>query len=106
MIGAFHDRDAVPVSGEAGEENLAWSLVDFAAAELDRPARFELYSILGAGDHANAIESALHLLAPSHRELPRNMGGHIHRWLDGYVGNPIEPRLRRLLRSRNNAQAS
>lgn len=79
------------------EAALAWAVADVAAPVSRRSRRTALYARIGAGDQIGAIGDALLLMAEAGFSPPYELLLSMHGWLDGYVGTPDEPRLRRLL---------
>ena len=79
------------------DANMAWMLADAANVCLAGRERTMTFVELGCGENHLAIERILRAVMSSGMALPVVIFDRLSRWLDGYVGSPEEPRLRRML---------
>jgi hypothetical protein len=79
------------------EAKLAWALADAASACFTADDHMHVYTALGAGEAYLAIVRTLTAAVRARHSLPANLVTELTRWLDGYVGDEYEPRIRHLL---------
>jgi hypothetical protein len=79
------------------DANVSWMLADAANVCLRGHERTMTFVELGCGEDHLAIERILNAVKSNRMMLPVAIFDRLTRWLDGYVGSPEEPRLRRLV---------
>lgn len=79
------------------EIGLAWALANTADVYLTVVERHDLYIAIGIGETFVAISLLITVIARERVTLPRDLMCALTAWLDGYAGNPDEPRLRALV---------
>jgi len=79
------------------EATLAWALADAVSGCFAAPDHLGIYIALGAGESYEAIEQMLDIAVCRRHPLPATLIGALAAWLDCYVGNEQEPRIRSLL---------
>jgi len=79
------------------DADMAWLLAIAADLCLTGHERMMTFVELGSGENYLAIERILNAVMSSRMALPVAIIDRLTRWLDGYVGNSEEPRLRTML---------
>lgn len=79
------------------DAQLAWLLVDAVGSCLSGDERTRFFVQLGSGESRLALEGILSAIVDSRAKLPVAVLSELTRWLRGYAGSPIEPRLQQLL---------
>jgi hypothetical protein len=79
------------------DANMAWLLAIAADVCLTGHERTMTFVELGCGENYLAIERILKAVMSNRMALPVVIFDRLSRWLDGYVGSPEEPRLRRMI---------
>lgn len=88
---------SVPAPKAPDDVSLAWELAATAHPYLSRVDADRIYVALGIGEPFAAIEALVTAIAQNHIPLSDELVATIVTWLDGYVGQNAEPRLRELL---------
>jgi len=87
----------VPAKSAPDDAALAWALAATAHPHLSRIDADPIYIALGIGETFAAIDALLTVLARNHIPLSAELGATAASWLDCYLGQDAEPRLRQLL---------
>lgn len=87
-------------------QDLAWAFAAEMGPILRRGDRNRIYAKIGADDHFAAIRDVLTLAIRRHFPLSAVLVRDASRMLDAYVGNPVEPCLRDLLRKATRPDAT
>lgn len=86
-----------PANNAPDDAALAWALAATAHPHLSRIDADPIYIALGIGETFAAIDALLTVLARNHIPLSPELGATAASWLDCYLGQDAEPRLRQLL---------
>jgi hypothetical protein len=76
---------------------LAWELAATARPYLSRVDADRIYITLGIGETFTAIDALITAIARNHIPLSDDLVATTANWLDCYLGQDVEPRLRHLL---------
>ena len=76
---------------------LAWELAAAARPHLSRCEADRIYIAIGIGDAFDAIDALITAITRDRIRLGDDLVAAVLTWLDRYVGQPFEPRLRRLI---------
>jgi hypothetical protein len=87
----------VPPRKVPDDAALAWELVAAARPHLSRSEADRIYVAIGVGDAFDAIDALITAIARDRIRLGDDLVATVAAWLDRYVGQPTEPRLRRLI---------
>jgi hypothetical protein len=79
------------------EHDLAWVLATVADPCLSTAERHDVYIAITVGETFSAICALTATVVREDLALPTDVVTDFARWLNGYVGNDEEPRLRALL---------
>jgi hypothetical protein len=86
-----------PISLAPDDIKLAWALADAARPYLSTPELNEIHISIGVGETFAAIDALVTAVARERLPLDAELAGTVAAWLDCYVGQDAEPRLRELL---------
>jgi hypothetical protein len=87
----------VPSRRPLNDAALAWELATAAHPHLSRCEADRIYIAIGVGDAFDAIDALISAIARDRIRLGDDLVATVLAWLDRYVGQPIEPRLRQLI---------
>lgn len=90
-----HRRAPIPRAPD--DIKLAWALADAARPYLSAPELSAIHISIGVGETFTAIDVLVTAVARERLPLDGNLVGTVTAWLDCYVGQDAEPRLRELL---------
>lgn len=80
-------------------DDVAWQLAEHLRNRLPEANRSTMYCTLGSGDTFDALAAILDMAVRRRQTVPQDIVTQLHAWLDGYLGNPDEPRLRAAVRT-------
>ncbi|KMO71798.1 hypothetical protein MCHLDSM_04390 [Mycolicibacterium chlorophenolicum] len=83
-----------PLSVMMDADRVAWQLAEEMRDRLPEEARVTMYCTLGTGDTFDAVTAIMELAVRHQQTVAHNTVRQLHAWLDGYRGNPDEPRMR------------
>lgn len=86
-----------PVRKAPDDAALAWELAATAHPYLSRVDADRIYIALGIGETFDAIDALITAIARNHIPLSDDLAATTTTWLDCYLGQNAEPRLRQLL---------
>lgn len=86
-----------PVRKAPDDATLAWELAATARPYLSRVDADRIYITLGIGETFAAIDALITAIARNHIPLRDDLVATTASWLDCYLGQDAEPRLRHLL---------
>jgi hypothetical protein len=87
----------VPPRKVPDDAALAWELAAAAHPHLSRCEADRIYVAIGVGDAFDAIDALITAIARDRIRLGNDLVATVVTWLDRYVGQPTEPRLRQLI---------
>jgi hypothetical protein len=87
----------VPARKAPYDAALAWELAAAAHPYLSRCEADRIYIAIGIGDAFDAIDALITAIARDRIRLGDDLVATVVTWLDRYVGQPTEPRLRQLI---------
>jgi hypothetical protein len=90
-----HRKAPIPLAPD--DIKLAWALADAARPYLSAPERSAIHISIGIGETFAAIDTLVTAVARESVLLDSEIVGTLTAWLDCYVGQDAEPRLRELL---------
>jgi hypothetical protein len=80
-------------------DRVAWQLAEDLRDRIPETDRVTMYCTLGTGDTFDALATITELAVRHHQTVSHNTVTQLHAWLDGYLGNPDEPRIRASIRA-------
>jgi hypothetical protein len=86
-----------PSTRPLNDAALAWELAAAAHPHLSRCEADRIYIAIGIGDAFDAIDALITAIARDRIRLGDDLVAAVLTWLDRYVGQPFEPRLRELI---------
>lgn len=87
----------VPARRAPDDVALAWELAAATHPHLSRCEADRIYIAIGIGDAFDAIDALITAIARDRIRLGDDLVATVVTWLDRYVGQPTEPRLRQLI---------
>jgi hypothetical protein len=90
-----HRKASIPVAPD--DIKLAWALADAARPYLSATELSAIHISIGVGETFAAIDVLVTAVARERLPLDDELVGTVTAWLDCYVGQDAEPRLRELL---------
>lgn len=87
-----HRKAPIPLAPD--DIKLAWALADAARPYLSAPELSAIHISIGVGETFAAIDVLVTAVAREHLPLDAELVGTVTAWLDCYVGQDAEPRLR------------
>lgn len=76
---------------------LAWELAQLVRGRLSKTEQTAVYTMIGAGDTADAIASLLMVLAQREGALAESTPHRLNRWLNGYAGCDFEQHMQHII---------
>jgi hypothetical protein len=86
-----------PTTRAPDDDALAWALASAARPHLTRRESDRIYIAIGVGDTFAAIDDLITAIARVRIPLSDDLVATVTAWLDCYVGQDAEPRLRQLI---------
>jgi hypothetical protein len=86
-----------PTTRAPDDDALAWALASAARPHLTRRENDRIYIAIGVGDMFAAIDDLITAIARERIPLSDDLVATVTAWLDCYVGQDAEPRLRQLI---------
>ncbi|MDX1893448.1 hypothetical protein [Mycolicibacterium sp. 050158] len=80
-------------------DQVAWQLAEDLRDRIPETDRVTMYCTLGTGDVFDALTTIMELAIRHHQTVAHDSVTQLHAWLDGYLGNPDEPRMRAAIRA-------
>jgi hypothetical protein len=87
-----HRKAPTPLAPD--DTKLAWALADAARPYLSAPEQSAIHISIGVGETFAAIDGLVTAVARERLPLDAELVGTVTAWLDCYVGQEAEPRLR------------
>jgi hypothetical protein len=91
------EPNRAPSTRPLNDAALAWELAAAARTQLSRSEADRIYIAIGIGDAFDAIDALITAITRDRIRLGDDLVAAVLTWLDRYVGQPFEPRLRRLI---------
>jgi hypothetical protein len=91
------EPNRAPSTRPLNDAALAWELAAAAHPHLSRCEADRIYIAIGIGDAFDAIDALITAITRDRIRLGDDLVAAVLTWLDRYVGQPFEPRLRRLI---------
>ena len=91
------EPNRAPSTRPLNDAALAWELAAAAHPHLSRYEADRIYIAIGIGEAFDAIDALITAITRDRIRLGDDRVAAVLTWLDRYVGQPFEPRLRRLI---------